>query len=196
MAFPFILHYVGNASWNIPNNTSGYVCACSSHHHTANAAYSGFWVAFGAKAEGQTNIPALCLCICNTINPPAGRATQEGTISRHSSQPDRTRLLAVQPHPQGCQAGAAPREEPMPCDPSQPSTWCRACQFLPDPVSDILSQRQQSQMSSSGQAYPLVIRLFCEQGPGSAHSFPPHACYTRRPPEDRHLSGSSPHGAI
>lgn len=46
MTLPFILHYVGNAGWNIPNHTSGYVCACSSHHYTASAAYSGFWVAY------------------------------------------------------------------------------------------------------------------------------------------------------
>lgn len=105
------------------------------------------------------------------------RHSKGNPISRHSPYLDRTGLLAVQPHPQGGQAGAAPVKELLPCDPSQHSTWCWACQFLPDPVSDILSQRKRSRMLSSGQAYLSVTSLFCEHRPASAHSFPPHTWY-------------------
>lgn len=46
MTLVFILPCVGNAGWNIPNNTSEYVYACLSCHYTVSAAHSGFWVAY------------------------------------------------------------------------------------------------------------------------------------------------------
>lgn len=46
MTLVFILPCMGNAGWNIPNKSSGYVSACLSCHYTASVVYSGFWGAY------------------------------------------------------------------------------------------------------------------------------------------------------
>lgn len=92
--------------------------------------------------EGLTNrgpnTPALYLYNCYTINLPSSwkKHLRKNPIYRHLSQPDRTRMPAVQPHSQGSFIEAAPVKELMPCNLSQQNAWCCAYQFLPEPASD------------------------------------------------------------